>query len=90
MTKLKFKTNIFKSSYKSLFYFFYNFFIMPKNLSAECYQEYKVRRQKTHERYQNLSKEEKVKKRQYDRERYKNLSENEKQKLVEYKKIIIE
>ena len=52
---------------------------MPKNLSAECYQEYKVRRQKTHERYQNLSKEEKVKKRQYDRERYKNLSENEKQ-----------
>ena len=86
MTKLKFKSDIFKSSYKSLF----NFFVIPKNLSTECYQEYKLRRQKTDERYQNLSKEEKEKKRQYDRERYKNISENEKQKLVEYKKIIIE
>ena len=38
-------------------------------------KEYK---KKAHERYQNLSKEEKEKKRQYARERYKKLSEDEK------------
>ena len=44
---------------------------MSKNLSAKFYQENKERPQKkTHERYQNLSKE---KKRQYGCERYKNL-----------------
>ena len=36
---------------------------------------------KTHERYQNISKEEKEKKWRYGRERYKNLSEDERQKF---------
>ena len=58
---------------------------MYKNLSAKYYQENKkILQKKACKRYQNLSKEEKVKKRQYGRKRYKNLSEDEKNKLVEY------
>ena len=38
------------------------------------------------ERYENLSKEEKVKKLQYVCEHYKNLSEEKKQRLVEYRR----
>ena len=66
MTKLKFKSDIFKSSDKSLFNFFNNFscnvfFIcikMSHKLSAKCYQENKERlHKKALERYQNLSKE---------------------------------
>ena len=61
---------------------------MFKNLSAKYYQENKERLQKkAHERYQNLSKEEKEKRQQqYGCERYKNLSKDEKQKVAEYRK----
>ena len=53
---------------------------MSKHSSAKYYPENKERLQKKpHERYQNLSKEEKGKKWQYGRERYKN-------KLVEFRK----
>ena len=45
--------------------------------------------EKAHERYQNLSKEEKEKKWHYGGKRYKNLSEDEKSKLVGYRKNII-
>ena len=59
---------------------------MPKNLSAKYYQENNERLlKKAHERYQNISKEEKEKKQQYGCERYKNLSKDEKQKFVEYR-----
>ena len=65
MIKLKFKSDIFISCNKSIFYnFFYNFFSIyikiSKNLSAKYYQENKERLQKKkkkgRERYQNLSK----------------------------------
>ena len=44
--------------------------------------------QYAHERYQNLTKEEKAKARIWPK-RYKNLSEDEKQKLVEYRKKVL-
>ena len=47
---------------------------MSKNLSAKHYQENKEKlREKAHERYQNLTKEEKEKKQQHGCELYKNL-----------------
>ena len=55
---------------------------MPKNLSARFYQKYR----KGHERYRNLSKEDKNKKRQFTCKWYKNIPEDEKQSLVEYRK----
>ena len=57
---------------------------MSKNLSAKNLLSRKKRTtaKKAHERYQNLSKEEKQKKQRYDCESYKNLSEDEKQKVV--------
>ena len=84
----KFKGDIFKYCNKSIFhkcfwqFFFINFFFthikMPKNLSAEYYQENKeILLKEPCERYQNLSKE-KEKKWQYGCEYYKNLSEDEK------------
>ena len=49
------------------------------------YQKNNEKLQKeAHERYQNLSQEEKGKKHQYHRDRTKNLSEKEKQRKVEY------
>ena len=53
---LKFKSDIFKSSKKCVFY---NFYIkISKDLSAKHYQENKERLQKkARERYQNYSKE---------------------------------
>ena len=45
-------------------------------------------KKKAHERYQNLSKEDKGKKWQNGRERYKNISEDEKQKLAEYREVL--
>ena len=67
MTKLKLKSDIFKSSNHFFYNFLYNFFLiyikMFKNLSAKKYQGNKERLQKKAcERYQNLSKEEKEKK----------------------------
>ena len=67
MTKLKLKSDIFKSSNNFFYNFRYNFFLiyikMSKNLSAKKYQGNKERLQKKAcERYQNLSKEEKEKK----------------------------
>ena len=59
---------------------------MATNLSGKHYQENKGLQEKACERYQNLSKKEKVKQQQYGREHYKNLSEDEKQKLLEYRK----
>ena len=69
--KLKFKINIFKSSNKSISYkFFYNLFLdiffIYINLSAKYYKENRERLKKEKsvkkacERYQNLSKEEKM------------------------------
>ena len=55
---------------------------MATNLSGKHHQENKGLREKACERYQNLSKKEKVKKQQYGREHYKNFSEDEKQNLV--------
>ena len=60
---------------------------MSKDSATIYYQNNKESlHKKACERYQSLSKEEKVKKRQYGRERYKNLPADEKQKLVEYRK----
>ena len=67
---------------------FFIYIKISKNVSAKYHQENKERLQKTCERYQNLSKEEKEKKCQYVREHYKNLSEDEKSKLVKYRKIL--
>ena len=62
MKKLKFKSDIFKSSNKSIFYKYFIFFFIifsSKHLSAKYYQENKERLQKNAcEKYQNLSKEE--------------------------------
>ena len=55
---------------------------MATNLSGKHYQENKGLQEKACERYQNLSKKEKVKQQQYGHEHYKNLSEDEKQNLV--------
>ena len=59
MAKLDFKSGIFKTSHKSIFYnfFLYFFFIyMYKNvLSAKYYQENKGKLQKKLMKYQNLS-----------------------------------
>ena len=65
---------------------------MSKNLSAKYYQENKERLQKkAHERYQNLSKEEKEKRQQqYGCERYKNLSEDKNKRFLSIEKNIIE
>ena len=66
MTKLKFKSDIFfKVFIIFLYFFFFHIYIkVSKNLSAKYYQENTERLQKkqTHERYQNLSKEEKERK----------------------------
>ena len=59
---------------------------MSKNSSGKYYQNNKEILKKAHERYQNLSEEEKEKKQQYRRERYKNIPEDGKQKLVEYRR----
>ena len=69
-------------------YFFNNFFVtyikMSKDLSAKYYQDNeKTLQEKGHERFQNLSKEEKD-----GYERHKNLSENEKQAGWVYKGIL--
>ena len=59
---------------------------MSKNYQVKVIQKIKKDYKKTHERHQNISKEEKEKEQQYGHERYKNLSEDEKQELVEYRK----
>ena len=66
MTKLKFKSDIFKSFNKLLHKFFIIFFLY-------IYKSLKIRKttKKAHERYQNLSKEEKEKRQQYGCEHYK-------------------
>ena len=65
MAKLDFKSDIFKTSHKSIFYnfFLYFFFIyIYKNvLSAKYYQENKEKLQKKLMKYQNLSNKEKEK-----------------------------
>ena len=65
MAKLDFKSDIFKTSHKSIFYnfFLYFFFIyIYKNvLSAKYYQENKGKLQKKLMKYQNLSNKEKEK-----------------------------
>ena len=51
---------------------------MSKSPSAKYYQDKKEKlKKKACERYQNLSKEDKIKRRQYGRERHKNLLEDE-------------
>ena len=53
-TKLKFKSDIFKSSNKSFYNIFSIYVKMSKNLSAKFYQENKERPQKNvREKYQN-------------------------------------
>ena len=82
ITKLKFKSDILKSSNKSILYKFLN------NLFIFFFINVKTRerlQKRAHETHQNLSEEEKSKQ-QYGREPYKNLSECEKRKLVEYRK----
>ena len=59
-----------------------------KDASGKNYKNNEREQEKSCERYQSLSKEEKEKKQQYGHVRYKNLLEDEKQKLVEYRKII--
>ena len=90
--KLKFKSDIFKSSNKSIFYkFFYNFFFryikMSRNISAIHYQENK---QKLHKKLITdinfFLRKKKKKKWQYGRDHYKNLSEDQNQKLLENRK----
>ena len=62
--------------------FSYNFFPIYKNTRNTK----KGFNKKAHERYQDLSEEQKNKKQKYSRKQYKNLSEDEKQRLVEYRK----
>ena len=81
MTKLKLKSDIFKSSNKSILKSFPISIKMSKNLSAKYFEEDKERLQKkASARYPNLSKEEKEKSERYKygRDRYKNLSKDEK------------
>ena len=68
MAKLDFKSDIFKTSHKSIFYnfflyfFFHIFIYIYKNvLSAKYYQENKEKLQKKLMKYQNLSNKEKEK-----------------------------
>ena len=68
MAKLDFKSDIFKTSHKSIFYnfflyfFFHIFVYIYKNvLSAKYYQENKEKLQKKLMKYQNLSNKEKEK-----------------------------
>ena len=87
MTKVKFKSDVFKSSSKFIFYKF--FYVL--SYTSECLNNYQLNfkkikkdcKKKACERYENLSKEEKEKKWQYG---YKSLSEDEKQKPAEYRK----
>ena len=76
--------------YKLLYIFIWKFFECLKvqlKLSAKYYQDNKKKNtEKSLQKYQNLSKEEKDKKRKYDCERCKNLWDDEKQKLLEYRK----
>ena len=62
---------------------------MSKDSSAKYYQKRKKATEKTREKYQNLSKEEKGKKWQCECKRYINLPKGETQRLVEYRKIKI-
>ena len=65
---------------------FFTYVKTDDNSSARYCQKIKERLQKkTHERYQNVSEEEKIKS-HIGRERYKNLSEYEKQRLIDYRK----
>ena len=81
--------SISKSSNKSNFFinFFYNLFShISKCLKIYQLNIIKIKKpenKKAGERYQSISKEEKLNKEQYGGKRYKNLPENEKQKLVE-------
>ena len=78
MAKLKFKSGIYKSTNKSIFYnFCCNFFIIFFHI-FRCLKVYQLTiikeiekdfKKKVCKRYQNLSKEEKDKKRQYGIER---------------------
>ena len=86
MTKLKFKSNIFKSSNKSIFYIF---FLIYKNVWKLRDTTKKGKLQK------KLVKDIKIflkkkKKQQYAHERYKNLSEGESNKVDKwiYKKML--
>ena len=86
MTKVKFKSDVFKCSSKFIFYKFYVLSYKSKCLNNYQLNFKKIKKdyqKKVCERYENLSKEEKEKKWQYS---YKNLSEDGKQKLVEYRK----
>ena len=73
MTFFKLPINPFVIIFFISFLYFFYIYKIPKNLSVKYYQEKKERLQKeARERYQNLSKEKKVKKQQYDRACYKN------------------
>ena len=64
MAKLDFKSDIFKTSHKSIFYNFFLFFfiyIYKNVLSAKYYQENKGKLQKKLMKYQNLPNKEKQK-----------------------------
>ena len=78
---------IFKFFLSLVFLYFFSYIKTSKDSSAKYYL--KKQRQiskKDHERYHNLSEEEKAKKTHCDPEQYKNLSKSEKQKLVECRK----
>ena len=80
--------------YNFVFIYLFVFFIyikITKNLLAKYHQENKeILQRKAHERYQNLSKEEKDKNQQHGLEGYKQLSEDEKKILLSIEKNIIE
>ena len=60
------------------------FFVYVKMVN-KCYQKHNERLWKeAHERYQNLSEEEKDKRRKKTRERYQNFTEEEKEKRRQY------
>ena len=70
-----------------LFIYIYIFFTyIRKTRQLNIINIIKKDYKKARERYQSLSKKEKVKNRQCDRTRYKNQPEDEKQKLIEYRK----
>ena len=80
MTHMVTRKLIFKAYQKNCWNIFLFFFSVHKNVII-IIKERKAFK-KAHERYQNLSEEEKEKKRQYGHERYKNLFEDEKQRLL--------
>ena len=95
MTKLKFKSNIFKSIFYNFFYkfllqFFFMYIETSKNPSTKYCQENKERlERKARERSHSFLKKSKKKKWQYSGKPNKNLPENGKQKVVEYRKKIL-